>query len=181
MTTTEHDQAISDPVGLITDLVAAADPGLAPDRIQSAVAAVAAGRAKSRRLAAALATRPAVLLDGRSPAPRVVGELLVAVRVAGATAISAPCCAGCGKQLQAFTRKGQDWYCGSCEHRPRPGSTAPPAATPIIRSPDDVNGAGSTGAWTRSWARPEPTYQPACWPCATTSPPPNTPSPPTDG
>lgn len=117
MTTTEQDRAISDPVGLITDLVAAAEPHLAPDRIRSAVVAVAAGRAKARRLAAALALRPAVLLDGRSPAPRAVGELLVAVRAAGATAISAPCCAGCGKPLQTFTRKGQDWYCGCCEHR----------------------------------------------------------------
>ncbi|MFG2041974.1 hypothetical protein [Dactylosporangium sp. NPDC048998] len=43
--------------------------------------------------------------------------MLVAVRAAGATAISAPCCAGCGKPLQTFTRKGQDWYCSSCEHR----------------------------------------------------------------
>jgi hypothetical protein len=39
------------------------------------------------------------------------------VRAAGATAISPPCCAGCGKPLQTFTRKGQDWYCSSCEHR----------------------------------------------------------------
>lgn len=117
MTTIEQDRAISDPVGLITDLVAAVDPGLAPDRIQPAVAAVTGGRAKSRRLAAALASRPAVLLDGRSPAPRAVGELLTALRAAGATAISAPCCAGCGKPLQTFTRKGQDWYCSACEHR----------------------------------------------------------------
>jgi hypothetical protein len=113
----EQDRAIGDPVGLITDLITAADPGLAPDRIRSVVVTVAAGRAKSRRLAAALASRPAVLLDGRSPAPRAVGELLGALRAAGATAISAPCCAACGKYLQTFTRKAQDWYCGSCDHR----------------------------------------------------------------
>ncbi|MCY1141454.1 hypothetical protein OWR29_25945 [Actinoplanes sp. Pm04-4] len=117
MTTTDQDRSISDPVGLITGLVAAADPSLAPDRIQSAVTAVAGGRAKTRRLAAALAARPAVLLDGRSPAPRAVGELLTALRATGTTAISAPSCAGCGKPLQTFTRKGQDWYCNSCEHR----------------------------------------------------------------
>jgi hypothetical protein len=46
----EQDRAISNPVGLITDLIAAADPSLAPDRIRSAVVAVAGGRAKSRRL-----------------------------------------------------------------------------------------------------------------------------------
>ncbi len=48
--------------------------------------------------------------------PRAVGELLGALRTAGATAISPPCCAACSKHLQTFTRKGQDWYCGSCEH-----------------------------------------------------------------
>ena len=41
--------------------------------------------------------RPAVLADGRSPAPRAVGDLLIALRKAGATAISAPVCAECGK------------------------------------------------------------------------------------
>jgi hypothetical protein len=43
--------------------------------------------------------------------------LLGALRTAGATVISPPCCAACGKRLRTFTRKGQDWYCGPCEHR----------------------------------------------------------------
>jgi hypothetical protein len=117
VTPVESDRAICDPVGLITDLITAADPSLAPERIHSIVVAVGGGRAKSRRLAAALASRPGVLLDGRSPAPRAVSELLGALRAAGATAISPPCCAACGKHLRTFTRKGQDWYCGPCEHR----------------------------------------------------------------
>jgi hypothetical protein len=120
VTADEPGRAIWDPVGLIMDLITAADPGLAGDRIQAVVVAVAGGRAKSRRLAAALASRPGVLLDGRSPAPRAVGELLGALRAAGATVISPPCCAGCGKGLRSFTRKGQDWYCGPCEHRRAP-------------------------------------------------------------
>jgi hypothetical protein len=120
VTPVEQDRAISDPVGLITDLIITADPGLAPERIHSVVGTVAGGRAKARRLAAALATRPGVLLDGRSPAPRAVGELLGALRAAGATVISPPCCTACGKHLRTFTRKGQDWYCGPCEHRRAP-------------------------------------------------------------
>ena len=108
------------PIGLITDLVAAAEPHLALDRISSVVVAVAGGRAKSRRLAAALAARPGVLLDGRSPAPRVVGELLRALRAAGATAISPPSCATCGKALRTFTRRGEHWYCDPCEQRRAP-------------------------------------------------------------
>jgi hypothetical protein len=117
VTTIEQDRAISDPVGLITDLIAAADPSLAPERIHSTVVTVAGGRAKSRRLAAALASRPGILLDGRSPAPRAVGELLMALRAAEPATISLPRCAACGKPLQTFTRKGRDWYCVSCEHR----------------------------------------------------------------
>ena len=59
-------------------------PSSRPEQIRAVVTAVAGGRAKSRRLAAALAGRPAVLADGRSPAPRAVGDLLLALRQAGA-------------------------------------------------------------------------------------------------
>jgi hypothetical protein len=123
------DRAVSDPVGLVTDLVAAAEQQLAPERIRAVVTAVAGGRAKSRRLAAALAERPGVLADGRSPAPRVVGDLLAALRRAGAHAVSPPCCARCGKQLRTFQRGGQDWYCSVCGQQ----SAEPCAACGNIR------------------------------------------------
>jgi hypothetical protein len=110
----------SDPIGLITDLVAAAERQLTREQIQAVAADVAGGRAKSRRLASALAERPAVLADGRSPAPRAVGDLLVALRQAGARTVSPPCCARCGKQLRTFQRSGQDWYCSVCEQRAEP-------------------------------------------------------------
>jgi len=124
------DRVVSDPVGLITGLVAAAEPRLEPEQIRAVVTAVAGGRAKSRRLAAALAERPGILADGRSPAPRVAGDLLVALRRAGARAVSPPCCAQCGKQLQSFQRRGQDWYCPACgQQRAEPcaacGNTRP--------------------------------------------------------
>jgi hypothetical protein len=108
------DRAISDPVGLITGLVAAAEPQLEPEQIRAVITAVAGGRAKTRRLASALEERPGVLADGRSPAPRVAGDLLLALRRAGAQAVSPPCCAQCGKQLRTFQRRGQDWYCSAC-------------------------------------------------------------------
>ncbi len=107
-------RVVSDPVGLITDLVAAAEPRLSPEQIRAVVTAVTGGRAKARRLASALADRPAVLADGRSPAPRAVADLLVALRAAGAAVISPPCCAQCGRQLRSFQRRGQDWYCPAC-------------------------------------------------------------------
>ncbi|HUL25456.1 MAG TPA: hypothetical protein VLW44_06760 [Streptosporangiaceae bacterium] len=105
---------LADPVGVAVALVAGAEPALSRAAVQDVVISVAGGRAKRRKLAAALAERPAVLADGRSPAPRVIGDLLIALRKAGATVISAPACAGCGKDLTAMQRRGQDWYCRAC-------------------------------------------------------------------
>jgi hypothetical protein len=109
-----HDRAVSDPAGLITDLVTAAGAGLGRERVRAVVSAVAGGRAKSRRLALALAGRPAVLSDGRPPAPRAVADLLVALHDAGARGISLPACAQCGRKIRGFCRAGQDWYCSPC-------------------------------------------------------------------
>ncbi len=54
-------RAVSDPVGLVTELVTAVERELPPEQVRVVVTAVAGGRAKSRRLAAALEERPAVL------------------------------------------------------------------------------------------------------------------------
>lgn len=58
------------------------------------MSAVAGGRVKRRQLAQALYERPELLVQGRSPAPRGVGDLLIALRRAGALQISPPICAG---------------------------------------------------------------------------------------
>jgi len=108
---------LADPVGVVVALVAAAEPALSRTAVEDLVISVAAGRAKRRKLAGALAERPAVLSDGRSPAPRVIGDLLIALRKAGATVISPPVCAKCGKDLATLQRRGQDWYCGVCGPR----------------------------------------------------------------
>jgi hypothetical protein len=121
--------AVTDPVGVTIDLVCGAEPAVERAVVATAVAGVAGGRAKQRKLAQALAARPAVLADGRSPAPRVIGDLLIALRKAGATVISPPVCAGCGKGLRTMQRRGQDWYCGVCGPRREPcgvcGNTRP--------------------------------------------------------
>ena len=115
MTTADHlDRAVADPIGLITDLIADVEKGLGTETIRAVVTAIAGGRAKSRRLADALAMRPAVLTDGRSPAPRAIGDLLIELRKAGASAIAPPACAQCGKTLRTLQRQGQDWYCSAC-------------------------------------------------------------------
>lgn len=119
----------ADPVGVVVDLVTSLEPALDHAMICDAVTRVAGGRAKRRRLAQALRDKPTVLDSGCSPAPRVVGDLLIALRDAGAVTISPPVCATCGKQLRTLQRRGQDWYCGACGARREPcavcGQTRP--------------------------------------------------------
>lgn len=115
MTTADQlDRVCRGPIGLITDLVADVEKELDPETIRAVVTTVAGGRAKSRTLAAALNCRPAPLGDGRSPAPRALGDLLIALRQAGAREISPPVCTECGKHLRTLQRRDQDWYCGVC-------------------------------------------------------------------
>ncbi len=111
---------LADPVGVVAGLVAGIEVSLDRASIEDVVARVAGGRARRRRLARALLQRPLILTDGRSPAPRVVGNLLIALRSAGAVVISPPVCAGCGRQLRTLQRRGEDWYCGACGPRPEP-------------------------------------------------------------
>src|SRR5207245_2054779 len=98
--------ATNNPVGVIIDLVTSIEPTLVRAAVKDVVVTVGGGRVKRRRLAQTLLDRPAVLTDGRSPAPRVVADLLVALRHAGAQRISAPRCAHCDKELRTFQRRG---------------------------------------------------------------------------
>jgi len=100
-------EVLVDPIGVVVDLVADVEPALDRTVIEDAVSSVAGGRAKRRRLAQALLDGPTVLTDGRSPAPRVVADLLIALRTAGAANISPPVCAECGKHLRTFQRRGR--------------------------------------------------------------------------
>ena len=102
---------LADPIGVVVDLIAERKPGLDRSTITCVVEEIAGGRVKRRRLAQALLNRPRVLDDGRSPAPRAVGDLLVALNKAGASCISAPVC---GKHLRTLQRRGDEWYCGVC-------------------------------------------------------------------
>jgi hypothetical protein len=106
--------ALAEPLGVVVGLVQALDPAVAPEVVEEVVKALAARRATRRRLAQALLARPGVLVDGASPAPRVVGDLLVGLRRAGAMGISGPRCAGCAKELASFHRRGEHWYCAAC-------------------------------------------------------------------
>jgi hypothetical protein len=87
-------EVLGDPIGVIVDLVVGHEPLLDRAMVAAVVEGLAGGRAKRRRLAQALLDKPMVLADGHSPAPRAVADLLIALRKAGATRISAPVCAG---------------------------------------------------------------------------------------
>jgi uncharacterized protein YidB (DUF937 family) len=116
--TTDIPDLRADPVGAAVALITRIERGLDPALAEQAVMRIADGRAKRRKLAQALAQRPAVLADGKSPAPRVVGDLLIALRKAGAVVISPPVCVTCGKPLRTLQRGGEDWYCSVCIRRP---------------------------------------------------------------
>ncbi|MEV2226924.1 hypothetical protein AB0E01_44910 [Nocardia vinacea] len=108
-------QVIADPIGVVVELVTSYDNSLDVSVVTGIVESVAGGRAKRRRLAQALLDRPQVLADGRSPGPRVVANLLARLKSAGASKISAPICAECGKQVgRSLQRDTQDWYCHVC-------------------------------------------------------------------
>src|SRR5579859_4137962 len=111
---------LTDPVGVVVDLIAGVEPILDRGVAVGIVEAVAGGRAKRRRLAQALHDRPGLLTDGRSPAPRAVGDLLIALRAAGAQRVSPPVCTQCGKHLGTQQRRSEDWYCGVCGPKTEP-------------------------------------------------------------
>lgn len=119
MTNTTPDP-LADPIGVVVGLLAQVEPELDRPTIERTVTGVAGGRAKRRRLAHALLDNPAVFGDGRSPAPRVVGALLLALRAAGAVNVCPPVCAQCGRQLRTMQRRGEHWYCAGCGHRREP-------------------------------------------------------------
>ena len=111
-------EALADPVGTVVSLVTAADPALEHDLVRRIVEQVGGGRSKRRRLAVELAGDPSVLTTGQSPASKVAGDLMLALRDAGATGISPPWCADCGRRVTSMQRRGEHWYCAPCFVRP---------------------------------------------------------------
>jgi len=127
-------RVLADPVGVMVELVTSREPALDRARVTDVVQAVAGGRAKRRRLAQALLDNPSVLDDGRSPAPRAIGDLLIALRQAGAAKISPPICAACAKPLRTLQRRGERWYCGVCGSRSR--TCASCGQTKVVKTVD---------------------------------------------
>jgi hypothetical protein len=117
-------ETVTDPIGVVVRLITGLETSLNETTLTRVVTQVARGRAQRRRLATALVAQPSVLTDGRSPAPRVTGDLLIALRNAGAHGIAAPRCAECGKDLRTLQQRGGHWYCSVCASRLSPMSCA---------------------------------------------------------
>ena len=125
--TTSRSAVLADPVGVVVDLVTVAEPGLDRAMVADIVARVAGGRAKRRRLAQALCEQPTLLVEGRSPAPRVVGDLLLALRAAGAVAVSPRSARSAARRCAACSAAARTGTAGAAG---RGGNPAWPAATP---------------------------------------------------
>jgi hypothetical protein len=108
-----------DPIGAVSAMVVATDPSLGRSTVRQIIEEVSGGRAKRRRLALALSENPSVLTTGRAPAPRVVGDLLLALRAAGSETIAVPQCARCGREVTLMQLRGENWYCSPCFCRPQ--------------------------------------------------------------
>lgn len=133
-------EVIADPIGLVVRLVTAIEPTLTAGVIRQEVTKIAGGRAKSRRLAQSILTDPTLLTGGRPPIPWAVGQLLLGLRAAGATAIAAPCCGECGRTVSYLISRKGCVICSPCRDKTRdlrrmrgrktglhPGPARPPA------------------------------------------------------
>ena len=136
---TEPGDVLTDPVAAVVAVVTTVDPAVDRDTVRAAVGQ-AGGPARRRRLAVALAADPSLLTSGRSPAPTVVGDLLLALRAAGAAGISPPRCAGCDREITSLQRHGQDWYCCVCVRRLAPRPCASCGQRRPVASRDRVGG-----------------------------------------
>ena len=111
--------SLLDPLGVVIAAVTAIDPDADREMVRRVVEDVGGGRAKRRRLATAVTANPTVLGTGRSPAPRVVGDLLLALRAADVARIAAPRCAGCDREITGMQRREDDWFCSPCFVHPQ--------------------------------------------------------------
>jgi hypothetical protein len=113
------DEVLADPIGVIVRLVAEVERGLTVEQVAAVVTGTVGGRAARRRLAQSLKDNPRVLRTGRPPATLSTAKLLLALKRAGATEVSAPRCGGCMRELRYLrSRRGGDWGCSPCLDQP---------------------------------------------------------------
>ncbi|MBV8348100.1 MAG: hypothetical protein JOZ49_11370, partial [Mycolicibacterium sp.] len=112
------DETVTDPIELVVRLVSGVESSLSTEQIREIVIQTAGGRAKRRRLARTLSQDPSVLATGGPPVAWAIGQLLFALRAAGATSIAAPRCAHCARTVTYMISQG-NLVCSPCRDKPQ--------------------------------------------------------------
>ncbi|MFI6690129.1 hypothetical protein [Streptomyces sp. NPDC050485] len=105
---------LTEPVAVITEIVLALEPELAPDAVSEAVASTAKLKSRHRVLAQALTSDPELLTSGRPEGPATVQKLIRALQAIGAKRVVLPRCARCGKQHKLSSLDGDQRICAYC-------------------------------------------------------------------
>ena len=107
---------LTHPAEVIADVVAAAEPGIDPEDVMTAVRDITIRLQEQRRLARALYEDPGLLTSGRPEGPATVAKLIGVLQRRGAANLTLPACARCGRAvlLRALDSDGQR-ICGPCD------------------------------------------------------------------
>ena len=117
---------LTHPVEVITELVAAVEPGLDPEVVMTAVRGITVHLGHQRRLARALHEDPSLLTSGRPEGPPTIAQLIRVLQRRGAGNLALPACARCGRVALLTQRDSQGQrVCGACD------VTARQAAKPV--------------------------------------------------
>ncbi|MFF7415410.1 hypothetical protein [Streptomyces lydicus] len=108
---------MSEPVGVVTDIVLSIEPGLDRDLVTDIVRTVVPRRPRQRELAQALNGDPDLLTSARPEGPRAVERLIPALQDQGARHVVLPQCAHCGKTRPLLSRDGDTRICKRCDSR----------------------------------------------------------------
>jgi hypothetical protein len=115
----EPERVLTDPVGVIVDIVGRVELTLGSAVIADVAEQVARSRAGRRQLAGALSDDPTLLTSGRTAGPPLVDRLIRALSEHGAIAVVQPCCATCGKTPKTICHRAADGLriCTTCHNR----------------------------------------------------------------
>src|SRR2546430_1476382 len=145
-------EVLTDPIGVLVDLVVKHEPDLNRAVVVEVVENLAGGRAKRRRLAQALLDGPTVLVDGRSPAPRAVADRSSrCARPArrGSLRLSVPSAASSCAPSNAAVSTGTAGSAARCGNRARDAASSGASAAVIARTGPDARNARPTTDATR--------------------------------
>lgn len=103
------------PLDAVVQLVGRTERTLDPEQVREAVLEVASRRVDWHRIAIELRDNPGVLQTGCGPSQLKVGNMLAALKKAGAEQVAWPRCCDCGREIaKLMSRRGGLWACSTC-------------------------------------------------------------------